>query len=148
MLAVELELNAWMVLEEVAGCAEGPEMADTARWAQQLLASPDRRPSNAARVLGALSHATKCCCGPREQEEKLRDAEKAIRDVVVCRVQSETPFGERSFFVEALQTAFHWMKLDKETVLRSQLMHSHHVIFADFPGQFRKRAFVTPRGPT
>jgi len=139
ILAVEQALNAWMALEELLGCTEDPGIVSAARSAQQRLASPSRTPASAARALQDVAWAVERGDG-FPARAKLREAEKAVRDVVVCRVQSKTPFGVREPFLEELRKAFDWMELSQESKLRSQLMHSHARVFAGFPGAFHSKS--------
>ena len=123
-LAAEKTLDAIQSLEAALGAWGGREEwgGDALREARRLLEAPcAKSAASALIVIGEVARN----CDVEEAESAVMAAERAMRDVVVLRCQSQDRPGDRTLFLDAAEEAFD-KRLGKE--LQMLLLLAFHKI--------------------
>lgn len=131
--AEEAEAKAQELLNTIIRNTTVPRVINTVHYVQQRLSSRSRSTKSAATALTDTGRA-RANCRQSYLLEVLAAAERAIRDVLIWRVQLRVPLDSRQLFLAKLEEAFGCNQLQKN--LYSQLMHAHATLLSQYPEAF------------
>jgi len=139
------EARAQKLLDTLICNTTVPRVVNTVHYVRQRLSSRCRSTQSAAAALTDTRLALADCRQPYLREG-LADAERAIRDVLVWRVQLRVPLDSRELFLAKMEEAFGCDQLEKNVY--SQIMHAHATVLSQFPGAFpsKTKLAVMKRG--